>query len=466
MEKRHKGGGILLIVLIALCLLNTALYLTGNININSIIPMTVATGSMSPEINKGDAVIVYKNDFEDIAVDDVITYTKISEIVTHRVVEVNSEGVITKGDSNNYNDYLVTSNMYIGKIVKVLPNMGEIVNVCNSTSFLICLGVVFSVVWMILFFRTNLPKRDKLNCVMMCLMFFCICTYNVTETQAKYVVKQNEYFLVAASGYCFDSNYLTESGAVYRLSGWDGETYTIALEVNNKQNELLFNSDMDIEYGLIVNKRTGSAYFTDYDIEVNTSATIYPSENDFQWSSEWSQSNSIYKGPYLLVGNDRNYEYEKFNIRIVRDDYYELEAGTKIAFDVYLFNNSNLQYYKEMSGSFVLQVPETLDFFGETELTQDAESGVVTLTVKTVAIEDGDTQKSVLIEWDTDKVVINEFDSIPYDIIINDASNYNKEEGWIRIALEGRSSIEVQFFKVDKTEIIEDDAIKVTIEED
>ncbi|MDN8988772.1 signal peptidase I, partial [Staphylococcus aureus] len=59
---------------------------------------------MEPEINTGDLAIVKSIDADDVKFGDIITFKYEGKVVTHRVVEKNEEGFITKGDNNNSND--------------------------------------------------------------------------------------------------------------------------------------------------------------------------------------------------------------------------------------------------------------------------------------------------------------------------------------------------------------------------
>jgi len=82
----------------------------------------VQTGSMSDTINAGDWIIVKYQ--RSINLDDIITYEKNGEFITHRVVEVYKETYVTKGDSNNTKDDPINKEQVVGKVVKILPAFG------------------------------------------------------------------------------------------------------------------------------------------------------------------------------------------------------------------------------------------------------------------------------------------------------------------------------------------------------
>ena len=71
----------------------------------SIEPMVVVSGSMEPSYMKGSLLYV-KESAGGIQTGDVITFYRNGELVTHRVVEINTDEktYTTKGDANQVND--------------------------------------------------------------------------------------------------------------------------------------------------------------------------------------------------------------------------------------------------------------------------------------------------------------------------------------------------------------------------
>ena len=83
----------------------------------------VVSGSMGETIKINDLVIVdthYKN----YQKNDIISYESNNEIITHRIIEINGNNIVAKGDANNTEDTAITKNMIIGKVVKIIPNFG------------------------------------------------------------------------------------------------------------------------------------------------------------------------------------------------------------------------------------------------------------------------------------------------------------------------------------------------------
>ena len=80
--------------------------------------LVVLTGSMEPEINSGELVVVREGEYE---VNDVITYETENLLVTHRIIEKNIVNgkieYICKGDANNENDLKISENQIQGKVI-------------------------------------------------------------------------------------------------------------------------------------------------------------------------------------------------------------------------------------------------------------------------------------------------------------------------------------------------------------
>lgn len=90
--------------------------------------LSIGSGSMTPNINKGDVVIVEKlkeNELEKIKKGDVLVYQKENQVIVHRVTEVNNDTFKTKGDNNDEEDVWVVNKKDIIGITKVrIPLLG------------------------------------------------------------------------------------------------------------------------------------------------------------------------------------------------------------------------------------------------------------------------------------------------------------------------------------------------------
>ena len=118
----------------------------------------IKTNSMEPTINNNDVIITKKVEKDEIKTGDVITFIQRGEIITHRITQINSDGVYTtKGDNNNMEDtFKITYEDIEGKHVLTIPYLGKIVQALdNKIVFLIITLIV-----LIFIFRA-IQKQEK-----------------------------------------------------------------------------------------------------------------------------------------------------------------------------------------------------------------------------------------------------------------------------------------------------------------
>ena len=90
----------------------------------------VRSGSMEPGMPTGSICMVdTKYEFEKIRVNDVIAFRMGNNLVTHRVIQMTEDGFITKGDHNEVDDGLTTTEEnYVGKNIMIIPCLGYILS--------------------------------------------------------------------------------------------------------------------------------------------------------------------------------------------------------------------------------------------------------------------------------------------------------------------------------------------------
>lgn len=98
---------------------------------------SVLSGSMEPSISVGDEVIVKITD--DVEINDVITFREDGAFVTHRLLDYQDGRYITKGDNNDSNDEPVYKGNVIGKVVLVIPFLGQLKYIFTNIYFIIAL---------------------------------------------------------------------------------------------------------------------------------------------------------------------------------------------------------------------------------------------------------------------------------------------------------------------------------------
>lgn len=131
----------LLIVIATIYVIQTNVQHKQNANIFGYTAFEVATGSMSGTIEIGDLVIVKITD--SVEKEDIIVYQEQDHFVTHRVLEINGETIVTKGDANNSKDLPISNKQVLGKVVAVIPKVGIWKKVLTTPSVLI--GIIITV---------------------------------------------------------------------------------------------------------------------------------------------------------------------------------------------------------------------------------------------------------------------------------------------------------------------------------
>lgn len=92
--------------------------------------VAIATGSMHPNIKKGDVVIIdQKYPYDNLKVGQVIAVRKEGVIIVHRIekrIKINNEYFYyTKGDANRHTDnYIIDKDMVMGLVNKKIPYIG------------------------------------------------------------------------------------------------------------------------------------------------------------------------------------------------------------------------------------------------------------------------------------------------------------------------------------------------------
>ena len=152
---------IFLVLLVPVLLLACIVFLTTGAG--SYKAYVIHTGSMSPTIPSGSAVLVHEGHYH---VGQVITFTEDGLTVTHRLVSISAAGLTTtKGDANSTNDpWHVPKSQIIGGVVLAPRYVGYAITYLKDPLGLgsVLLGVLF--IWQIsAMMRTDEPKGEETN---------------------------------------------------------------------------------------------------------------------------------------------------------------------------------------------------------------------------------------------------------------------------------------------------------------
>lgn len=114
----------------------------------------VVTGSMEPTLKINDFVIMKKP--KEIKVNDIISFKQnnTTNEVLHRVIKINNNEIVTKGDANNIEDEPIDIDQVTGVYVKKIKYLGDIIIFVKKP-------IVFSTIITILFIIILMPNKKK-----------------------------------------------------------------------------------------------------------------------------------------------------------------------------------------------------------------------------------------------------------------------------------------------------------------
>ena len=144
----------------------------------------VASDSMVPQLKVGDLLMIQHgsvsspSSYNNLKVGDIIVFrspgvredTGQPEVIVHRVAKIyttyQGERIIrTKGDANPHSiyliDYPITSNNYIGKVVFVLPSVGQIARVISPPVNYVLIAVILIILVFLLFKRGRDQRKEE-----------------------------------------------------------------------------------------------------------------------------------------------------------------------------------------------------------------------------------------------------------------------------------------------------------------
>ena len=102
----------------------------------------VLSGSMEPSLSVDDLIFVKECD--QYQVDDIVVFQSGSELIVHRVIEIDGTTLITKGDANNVADSPVDVELVKGKLIGRIPFAGMIISWLKTPlGVVVVLGAAF-----------------------------------------------------------------------------------------------------------------------------------------------------------------------------------------------------------------------------------------------------------------------------------------------------------------------------------
>ena len=102
----------------------------------------VLSGSMEPELSVNDMIIVTACDAYEVG--DVVVFQSYGSLVVHRIVSIDGESVITRGDANDTPDPAIKLSDIKGEVVTAIPYVGLILSFVRSPlGIILILGTAF-----------------------------------------------------------------------------------------------------------------------------------------------------------------------------------------------------------------------------------------------------------------------------------------------------------------------------------
>lgn len=94
--------------------------------------LEVISGSMEPTIHVGDLIIINTKN-QEYKKEDIITFYDVDgSFVTHRIVSIDNEQMITRGDNNNTEDEPLSVDRIVGKYVTKINGFGKLTTSLKS----------------------------------------------------------------------------------------------------------------------------------------------------------------------------------------------------------------------------------------------------------------------------------------------------------------------------------------------
>lgn len=125
------------------------------VNIFGYTYFVVASGSMTGTIEVNDIIIVKVDDT--YQKDDIITFNNGGAFITHRVVRVDQEKVITRGDANNLEDDPVSKKDVIGRVVLIV----SMISLLKLLVFIVFVVLIIIILNFDKIFRKYITKERK-----------------------------------------------------------------------------------------------------------------------------------------------------------------------------------------------------------------------------------------------------------------------------------------------------------------
>lgn len=176
--KKHKDKpslkDILRLALLVFCgaILGFNVYLANAKNlVGNQLPMpfgygaaVVLSGSMEPELSKGDLIVVRKIDT--LTINQIVVFQDEDSLVAHRIVDIGDDKIVTKGDANNVSDDPVDKSQILGQVVFSVPYFGSVIELVKTpvgTTAILLVAILLLEIPRLREMRTDTEEIEKIK---------------------------------------------------------------------------------------------------------------------------------------------------------------------------------------------------------------------------------------------------------------------------------------------------------------
>ena len=119
----------------------------------------VETGSMMPTLQIGDIIIVKLTD--SVNENDIITFKTENEFITHRIIEIDGDTIITKGDKNNTEDKPIKKENIVGKVSYIFSNVNVWKKVFIDKAVFIPIIITVILIFILSIYKEKIGEYDE-----------------------------------------------------------------------------------------------------------------------------------------------------------------------------------------------------------------------------------------------------------------------------------------------------------------
>lgn len=116
----------------------------------------VLSGSMEPTFSKGTLLVVKEE--KNIKKGEIVVYQSGSELIVHRVIDIDKNRITTKGDANNIADPTFDKAEIKGVVIMTIPFLGSIAATLKTP-----MGIIIILIGAILLIEGSFRKQREID---------------------------------------------------------------------------------------------------------------------------------------------------------------------------------------------------------------------------------------------------------------------------------------------------------------